>query len=303
MPDTATNLKPSELRFDIRIEDYEGAPKAVGVFIHTKDEDHDLADNLGDWNVEGLPEYFDGCNASENYWHFTNGALDKIKSDLEAAGFTYVPLDSDMGEENEDEDRAPIINRGKLVHVGTIDVDAGSIWIGDGCYILKDKGEPRPKDLGENWHDICERFFERSGYNITQRLWQEHLRNARIAFYESDEAKPLLKKLNTIGQIENNKPTEAQYAVLQEISLAQSEFENQWVKDNPWNNADEAVAHDTGVANFTHDMGHGGMGLMMSTYYGDGSYPVYVEYGEDRKRPRRVVIDFDPGCPGDEEEY
>lgn len=53
--------------------------------------------------------------------------------------------------------------------------------------------------------------------------------------------------------------------------------------------------NDTGVASFGyHEEGtQDGLGVAISTFYGDGSYPVYVEYGEGG-RPRRVLIDFDP---------
>lgn len=35
--------------------------------------------------------------------------------------------------------------------------------------------------------------------------------------------------------------------------------------------------YHTGVAAFSHDAGHPGMGVCVSTAYGDGTYPVYVK--------------------------
>ncbi len=45
--------------------------------------------------------------------------------------------------------------------LGTVDVDAGLIWIGDPCYILhKSDKEPVP-DLGASWSEFCERLHQR----------------------------------------------------------------------------------------------------------------------------------------------
>ena len=54
---------------------------------------------------------------------------------------------------------------------------------------------------------------------------------------------------------------------------------------------DEAWKLDKNVAEFNHDLGHSGMGMMLSTYHGDGSYPVYVRFKHGR--PAQVVIDFE----------
>lgn len=50
-----------------------------------------------------------------------------------------------------------------------------------------------------------------------------------------------------------------------------------------------------------HEKGHPGAGIVISSGFGDGSYPVYVEYedtGFAGIRPKRVIIEF----WGDEEE-
>lgn len=298
MLDQIIKLKPSELAFDIRYEDVEGEEQAVGVFLHTLDDDHDAADNLGLHNVSGLPEYF-GPEVSECYWCFPGLKLEQIRVDLEACGFTYVPLDSDEGEEDDDEDRAPIINRERCELAGHLDVDAGSIWIGDGCYVLKDKDEPRPADLGDDWHGICERFFTRSGYYDFEREfrnWHEYA--WREVFQNSDEAKAIYDRLKAAPRNDDNSLSDEAKTIIKELVDAEHAFAEPWRKANPFT----PTVRDKGFANFTHDMGHGGMGMMISTYYGDGSYPVYIEYDKHKGRPRRVIIDFDPGNWDDEED-
>ncbi|WP_432006335.1 hypothetical protein [Streptomyces parvus] len=49
----------------------------------------------------------------------------------------------------------------------------------------------------------------------------------------------------------------------------------------------------------TEPYGHG-LGLVVPTLYGDGSYPVYAELEGDRVA--RVTIDFDPSYPDDFDE-
>ena len=44
----------------------------------------------------------------------------------------------------------------KWEKVGVIGVDAGLCWVGDPCYIIKDPGEERYKELGKDWQEFCE---------------------------------------------------------------------------------------------------------------------------------------------------
>lgn len=94
---------------------------------------------------------------------------------------------------------------------GHITVDAGLIWVGDPCYIIVDEDEPRPKELGSNWGDFCNKIFNHSEGCVTS---------------------------------------------------------------------------------FGHSNGNAGMGLAISTLYGDGVYPVYVQRNQNG-RVRCVLIDFD----------
>lgn len=42
---------------------------------------------------------------------------------------------------------------------------------------------------------------------------------------------------------------------------------------------------------FNYDLGHAGLGVVVSTGYGDGVYPVYAEF-DDAGRITRVCVDF-----------
>ena len=42
---------------------------------------------------------------------------------------------------------------------------------------------------------------------------------------------------------------------------------------------------------FTYDLGHAGLGVVVSTGYGDGVYPVYAEFNDDG-RVAKVWVDF-----------
>lgn len=42
---------------------------------------------------------------------------------------------------------------------------------------------------------------------------------------------------------------------------------------------------------FNYDMGHAGLGVVVSTGYGDGCYPVYAEFN-DEGRGKKVWVEF-----------
>jgi len=180
-----------------------------------------------------------------------------------------------------------------FLEVSSIDVDAGSIWIGDGCYVLKDNNEARPKDLGDNWHGICDRFFKRSGYNDRSREFQRWANNRDNFLHEHTEWRNWLM---ANPRIEGVQPEHQKWNTPENI--AKRDLIDRIYKEFEAANPFTPTTVDKGFASFQHDGGHDGMGVMISTFYGDGSYPVYIEYGEGG-RPRRVLIDFDPG--GDDE--
>jgi hypothetical protein len=41
-------------------------------------------------------------------------------------------------------------------YLGTVDVDSGSIWIGDPCYVMGDDASHRVRDWGD---DYCDKYF------------------------------------------------------------------------------------------------------------------------------------------------
>lgn len=165
-----------------------------------------------------------------------------------------------------------------FVQVSSVDVDAGLIWVGDPCYVLKDADEARPADLGKDWGDICKRFFDRSGYNARCEEFRRHSDAREMVLMEDPEFHKL------VDAHAGKAPQSG------ELKAYRTAFYDKYDAEHPFTPS----AADKGFANFTHDAGHGGMGTAINTFYGDGSYPVYIEYGEGG-RPRRVLIDFDPG--------
>lgn len=49
---------------------------------------------------------------------------------------------------------------------------------------------------------------------------------------------------------------------------------------------------DKDVMQFDYDRGHAGLGVCVSTGYGDGCYPVYAEFEDGRVA--RITVDFMP---------
>jgi hypothetical protein len=169
-----------------------------------------------------------------------------------------------------------------LEEVGTIDVDSGSVWIGDPCYIIKDKHEDRPTDLGEEWSDVCNKFFDRSGYNDAQREWHNYDFQRSQYVFQDPRWRSWMETESENSA--HHRPGTPEYNAKRElIAKLHQEFEV--------TNPDPKIRH-SGAAAFNHDLGHSGMGIMTDTMYGDGSYPVYVERNKEG-RIKRVVIDFE----------
>lgn len=153
---------------------------------------------------------------------------------------------------------------------GHVDVDSGSVWVGDPCYIIKDDGESRPKDLGSDWHDVCNTFFDRSGSNAYNDAWREHLSKLDRRLFDNQEWQDAMA---------NQKADRNLYDKFLEIEEQKDPF------------VPDPKIKDVGFAEFNHDLGHSGMGIMLNTNYGDGTYPVYVKYGKNG-RPSKILIDF-----------
>lgn len=97
-------------------------------------------------------------------------------------------------------------------HVGFIGVDAGLCWVGDPCYVLHKGPDEKPKDIGKDWNEFCDKFYEEGA--------------------------------------------------------------------------------DEDCRQFSYDPGHPGLGVCVSTGYGDGSYSVYVRR-DSRGRVMQVMVDFE----------
>lgn len=50
---------------------------------------------------------------------------------------------------------------------------------------------------------------------------------------------------------------------------------------------------------FSYDLGYQGLGICVSTCWGDGSYPVFIQRNSDG-RISKVIIDFEPSSSEDE---
>ena len=48
---------------------------------------------------------------------------------------------------------------------------------------------------------------------------------------------------------------------------------------------------DQQTAQFNYDLGHAGLGILTSTGYGDGGYPVYATFNEDG-RVAKIEVEF-----------
>jgi len=205
-----------------------------------------------------------------------------------------VVLDSQISVRVEHEQFPGFIER------GTVDVDAGCIWIGDPCYILDDRTEGRKKDLGADWHEFCDRIFERDGYRAMTDEAQDYSFAAERAWCESEQFRAALKdwpkdETLTVTPRHQRKPDHVMNALeefIEKLRVEMETFKKDWKEKNPF----VSTAEYTGVAQFNHDLGHAGLGVVVSSGYGDGSYPVYVRY--EGGRPMQVLIDF--GYTGDD---
>jgi hypothetical protein len=175
---------------------------------------------------------------------------------------------------------------GKFVEASSVDVDSGCIWVGDPCYVIKDEGDDRPKDLGKNWSEMTTTFFNRSGYDACQEAFWDWDSDRSAALFESSEWS------NWEEEYGDSLDRNVEGSVAREKKVAaMNAFNKAYEKKHPRPKREL----DTNFANFTHDLGHGGMGTMLSTYHGDGSYPVLVQYKNGRIR--KVLIDFDVRGP------
>uniref|UniRef100_A0AB74UJ33 DUF4241 domain-containing protein n=1 Tax=Caulobacter phage BL57 TaxID=3348355 RepID=A0AB74UJ33_9VIRU len=173
-----------------------------------------------------------------------------------------------------------------FVEVGSVDVDAGCVFFADPAGVLTDPGARRPEDFGADWGEFCNRMFERSGYDAEQEAYSKH-RYKRDGAWSTYFAK-------NVDWTKYKEMSEEDREALRKTTY--EAFDAQYVEE-PY----VSQGLDTGVSNFKRDDGRDGLCSVISTYYGDGGYPVYVLYGQTG-RPRMVLVDFDPSGDEDDEE-
>lgn len=60
------------------------------------------------------------------------------------------------------------IELSEMEKIGQVGVDAGSIWLGDFCYVYPNDEKPkRPDIIGNNWHEFCE-ILDAGGFGETR---------------------------------------------------------------------------------------------------------------------------------------
>lgn len=172
-----------------------------------------------------------------------------------------------------------MIDTEKLERIGSVDVDSGTIWVGDPCYVIKDKNESRPTDLGKDWYELTRTYFDRSGYTATENEyinWREtHMHQGHL------NAIDRFKKKHGAGYPESDEE-------LADYKRMVKEEVNRLFNENPY----VGTKKDLNYANFKHDNSCEGLGVMMSTLHGDGSYGVFVERDESSGRIKKVVLDL-----------
>lgn len=55
----------------------------------------------------------------------------------------------------------------------------------------------------------------------------------------------------------------------------------------------QSLEHDEFYKSFNHPLDHEGLGILASSFEGDGFYPVYGLFKKDDPRPRKIIIDFE----------
>jgi hypothetical protein len=87
--------------------------------------------------------------------------------------------------------------------VGIIGVDAGLCWVGDPCYVLKDRSEARPKDIGKDWHQFCARLSSRERGHAAQ--WNYDAGHAGLGVTvgtgHGDGSYPVMVRRNAEGRV------------------------------------------------------------------------------------------------------
>ena len=127
----------------------------------------------------------------------------------------------------------------KWEQVGVIGVDAGICWIGDPCYVFHH--DPPPEELGKTWHEFCDRITSERyiGPCPDCRAFNDIMDDKTLTVVQQLEAIEVAQKCKTCSGTHR-----------------QVEYINHW--------------------QLNYDAGHPGLGVCVSTGWGDGMYPVEV---------------------------
>ncbi len=178
--------------------------------------------------------------------------MSKVKKDwMKEAKRLVKKLDTTKALQNK-YDQLPILGLDEWVQVGEVGVDAGMVWIGDPCYILSlPHLNPKEKKEKDSFPDMYE-----------PKELPKELGDSWVEFCD---------KMNESGRAYPVGSKEYDSFLRKQIKKGQQ-------------TGQEAVQ-------FNYDMGHPGLGVCMSSGYGDGSYPVFVKRNlEGRITEAKIVF-------------
>lgn len=87
----------------------------------------------------------------------------------------------------------------KTKQIGVIGVDSGLVWIGDPCYIHKDKKE-LPKEWGKDWSEFIKRIkgnHQQFNYDLDHAGL-----GVLVSSYGGDGVYPVIAELDSEGRVE-----------------------------------------------------------------------------------------------------
>jgi len=154
---------------------------------------------------------------------------------------------------------------------GYVDVDAGLMMVGDPCYTLPDRdGDPgygnhARDELGPDWSKFCDRLWEEE----EEVLKAKGLNQYGVPHFLINDDGTIAKDSDGLPMVNPNEMAERRA-----IEIEKPKVYHPWKK-------------------------HPGAGMVVQTGYGDGTYPVEVEYIEfdhpahgKEKRVKSVKVIF-----------
>lgn len=182
--------------------------------------------------------------------------------------------------------------RAVQTEAGYVDVDSGTIWVGDPCYLLQDAASRKSKDLGESWGELTTIYSDRSGESTHQLEWF-HWDRARDEY--------LFKHPKWLKYVDEYKDHPDCHRRGTEVNTIKESVIQEAYEEYEANNPFAPSTQQPRFACFGHRPGETGLGIMMDTAYGDGAYPVFVEYNSEGRIAQATIV-FDHEHAGIEEE-